>query len=57
MLPLIATHQLIGKPSFQSNDKTPVKWSTIVQFDAAYYSGVVGMVGFWLALGDEPTPL
>ena len=34
-----------------------MKWSTIVRFDAAYYSGVVGMVGFWLALGDEPTPL
>jgi ABC-type Co2+ transport system permease subunit len=57
MLPLIATHQLIGKRFFQAEDKTPVKWSTIVRFDAAYYSGVVGMVGFWLALGDEPTPL
>ena len=57
MLPLIATHQLIGKRFFQTDDKTPVKWSTILRFDAAYYSGVVGMVGFWLALGDEPTPL
>lgn len=56
ILPLIATHELIGKRFFQTDDKTPVKWSTIVRFDAAYYSGVVGMVGFWLALGNEPTP-
>ena len=26
-------------------------------FDAAYYSGVVAMVGFWLFLGEEATPL
>jgi cobalt/nickel transport system permease protein len=56
IVPLIATHELIGKRFFQADNKTPVKWSTIVRFDAAYYSGVVGMVGFWLALGNEPTP-
>ena len=27
-----------------------------MKFDAVYYAGVVSMVGFWLALGNEVTP-
>lgn len=56
MLPLIAAHEIFGKGFFRPQDKTPVKWATILRFDATYYAGVVGMVGFWLILGDEPTP-
>lgn len=57
MLPLIATHALIGRHFFDGARATEARWSTIVRFDALYYAGVVGMVGFWLALGREATPV
>jgi len=56
MLPLIATHALVGRHFFQGEDRTKVSWASIVKFDAPYYAGVVAMVGFWLSLGQEPTP-
>ena len=54
MVPLIAVHAAFGRRFF-SGAKT--RWSSVLKFDAAYYAGVVAMVGFWLALGQEPTPL
>ncbi|MHB1104638.1 MAG: energy-coupling factor ABC transporter permease [Devosia sp.] len=57
MLPLIVAHRLVGQRFFASEDKLAVRWATVVRFDAVYYTGVVAMVGFWLALGDVPTPL
>ncbi len=58
MAPLAAVHLAFGKRFFAGGaDKIPVRWLNIVKFDAAYYAGVTGMVGFWLLLGDEPTPL
>lgn len=57
MAPLIATHALIGRRFFAGATAVEAKWSTIVRFDALYYAGVVGMVGFWLALGREATPV
>ncbi|MFZ0408285.1 MAG: energy-coupling factor ABC transporter permease [Cyanobium sp.] len=58
MLPLIATHQLIGKRFFAGKSPQLVaRWREIVRFDASYYTGVVGMVGFWLLNGNEATPL
>jgi cobalt/nickel transport system permease protein len=57
MLPLIAVHALRGRRFFESGASKPrVTWAEVAKFDAAYYAGVVGMVGFWLALGNEPTP-
>lgn len=58
MVPLIAVHALRGRRYFASDASKPkLSWAEIVKFDAAYYAGVVVMVGFWLALGEEATPL
>jgi cobalt/nickel transport system permease protein len=58
MVPLIAVHALRGRHYFADRASKPrLSWAEIVKFDAAYYAGVVGMVGFWLALGNEATPL
>jgi ABC-type Co2+ transport system permease subunit len=56
MVPLIAVHAAFGRRFF-SRDGLETRWSSVLKFDAAYYAGVVAMVGFWLALGQEPTPL
>ncbi len=57
MVPLIAVHTLRGRQYFADRAAKPrLSWAEIVKFDAAYYAGVVGMVGFWLALGTEATP-
>ena len=57
MVPLIAVHALRGRHYFADRASKPrLSWAEIVKFDAAYYAGVVGMVGFWLALGTEVTP-
>ena len=56
MLPLIAAHGLFGRRLFDSESRR-LNWQEVVRFDAVYYSGVVAMVGFWLALGEEPLPL
>jgi ABC-type Co2+ transport system permease subunit len=58
MVPLIAVHAASGRRFFAEDaSKKRVTWPEIVKFDAAYYAGVVGMVGFWLALGTEATPV
>lgn len=58
ILPLIATHQLIGRRFFaKGENRLAISWSQIAKFDAVYYSGVVGMVGFWLLNGSEVTPI
>jgi len=57
MVPLIAVHALGGRQFFADRaSRRRLSWAEIVKFDAAYYAGVVGMVGFWLALGTETTP-
>lgn len=56
MVPLIAVHAAFGRRFF-ARDGLETRWTSVLKFDAAYYSGVVAMVGFWLALGQEPTPL
>ncbi|BAF86146.1 hypothetical protein AZC_0148 [Azorhizobium caulinodans ORS 571] len=58
MVPLIAVHETFGKRFFARDEsKLPVSWAQILKFDAAYYSGVVSMVGFWLLMGNEATPV
>ena len=56
MLPLIAAHGLLGRRFFDLAGRR-VRWAEVVKFDALYYTGVVTMVGFWLSMGQEPTPL
>lgn len=50
-LPLVLVHATFG----QRLDTMSVR--SIMKLDAAYYTGVTLMVGFWLALGDVATPL
>lgn len=56
MLPLIAAHGLFGRQLFGASARN-LSWREVVRFDAVYYGGVVAMVGFWLAIGEEPLPL
>lgn len=56
MLPLIAAHGLLGRRFFDVAGLS-IRWAEVVKFDAVYYIGVVAMVGFWLSMGEEPTPL
>lgn len=56
ILPLIAAHGLLGRRFFTEGGRS-IRWAEVVKFDAVYYTGVVAMVGFWLSLGEEPTPL
>ncbi len=55
ILPLIAVHYTMGKTLLAKG--ADVKWSQILKIDAAYYSGVTLMVGFWLAFGTVATPI
>ena len=41
----------MGKKMLNEPLKNRIRWSKLIKFDALYYSGVVAMVGFWLALG------
>lgn len=56
ILPLIAAHGVLGRHFFGEGGRR-IRWAEVVKFDALYYTGVVAMVGFWLSLGEEPTPL
>ena len=49
--PLLAVHHTLGK-KLQG-----LSMAHVLKLDAAYYAGVTGMVGFWLLLGREATPL
>ena len=52
MVPLAAVHYGLGK---RIAGKFTV--ANIVKLDFAFYAGVTLMVGFWLSMGTEPTPL
>lgn len=56
MLPLISVHYLSGSALFKKNLTKRVSFAQIVKLDAMYYTGVTGMVGFWLMVGDVATP-
>ncbi|MBF0246538.1 MAG: energy-coupling factor ABC transporter permease [Alphaproteobacteria bacterium] len=55
MAPLVAVHYAGGRRMFDGGRAPRVSWSNIVKLDAAYYSGVTAMVGFWLWFGGEQT--
>lgn len=52
ILPLAAVHAYRARQTVTSLD-----WQAIVKLDAMYYTGVTAMVGFWLSIGEEATPL
>ncbi|MDQ6961018.1 MAG: energy-coupling factor ABC transporter permease [Mariprofundaceae bacterium] len=55
IVPLIAVHMTLGKQLLkQASD---VRFASILKLDAAYYTGVTAMVGFWLALNPAVTSL
>ena len=49
-LPLLAVHRSLGR------DLERVTFGTVLRLDAAYYTGVTVMVGFWLSMGQIATP-
>jgi len=55
MVPLIALHYTVGKALFDTSVRQRLSWSKIVKLDAVYYTGVTGMVGFWLWFGGTET--
>lgn len=57
ILPLLAVHYGLGRRLRDAARGQRVGWATIVKLDAAYYTGVTLMVGFWLALADVATPV
>ncbi len=56
ILPLLAVHYGLGRRLREAAHGQRIGWGTIVKLDAAYYSGVTLMVGFWLALAEVATP-
>ncbi|WP_310618927.1 energy-coupling factor ABC transporter permease [Flexibacterium corallicola] len=56
MLPLVSVHYLSGKKLFDQKLSKRVSYTQILKLDAIYYTGVTGMVGFWLMIGDVATP-
>lgn len=55
MVPLVGAHAMGGKRLLESGGVASIRWSSVLRFDAVYYSGVVAMVGFWLVLGERAT--
>lgn len=53
ILPLIAVHYGIGRKLREDQE---LGFKAILKLDAAYYTGVTAMVGFWLATGETSTP-
>jgi cobalt/nickel transport system permease protein len=51
VLPLLAVHYSLGRHIER------IDLRTILKLDAAYYGGVTLMVGFWLLLSQDVTPL
>ena len=56
MLPLITVHYIAGRRFFDQSISQRLSWARIVKLDAMYYTGVTGMVGFWLMIGNVATP-
>lgn len=56
IVPLITVHFATGRKLFDNALKERLSWGRILKLDAIYYSGLTAMVGFWLVIGDVPTP-
>ncbi|EGJ09173.1 energy-coupling factor ABC transporter permease [Rubrivivax benzoatilyticus] len=56
VVPLTAVHFGIGR-RLSAAQVSEARVATVLRLDAAYYAGVTAMVGFWLAIGQEATPL
>ncbi|WP_417915638.1 energy-coupling factor ABC transporter permease [Candidatus Electronema sp. JM] len=54
IVPLLAVHHSVGKRLAEG--RRDLSWKEIVRLDAVYYSGVMLMVGFWLAFAEVETP-
>lgn len=55
IVPLIAVHFTLGRKLL--DDTASLTWKQILKLDAAYYAGVVTMVGFWLSVSEVAVPL
>ncbi len=50
-VPLVGMHYALGR------NQERIDVGAVLRLDAAYYIGVIAMVGLWLALGQVATPL
>lgn len=53
IVPLIGVHYTLGRKLREQGNV--ITWKNILKLDAAYYSGVTVMVGFWLAMSNVAT--
>ena len=56
MLPLIAMHATFGR-RLSGNLAERFTLARVFRLDAIYYAGVVAMVGFWLLISNQPSPM
>ena len=54
-VPLTLVHATLGKRLLAARARLDLR--AVLKLDAAFYSGVTLMVGFWLAVGEVATPL
>ncbi len=54
IMPLLTVHYAIGRTI--RDGAAPLTLAAIAKMDTLYYSGVTGMVGFWLFTGEVATP-
>ena len=54
-VPLTLVHATLGKRLLAARARLDLR--AVLKLDAAFYSGVTLMVGFWLAIGEVATPL
>ncbi|WP_348752192.1 energy-coupling factor ABC transporter permease [uncultured Aquincola sp.] len=52
-VPLLALHHTLGRRLAQG----ALSVRDVLKLDAAYYAGVTAMVGFWLSIANDATPL
>lgn len=55
-VPLAAVHHTLGK-RLAATAVQGARVAAVLRLDAAYYAGVTAMVGFWLLVGEDATPL
>lgn len=57
IVPLLGVHYGLGRKLFAQGLEARLNLARILKLDASYYAGVTAMVGFWLFIGEDPTPL
>ena len=57
LLPLLTVHYTRARKLSSMTNGHHVRWPSILQLEATYYAGVIGMLGLWLLLSGATLPL